>query len=165
MTRACAVVEAAMDAVASRVVVGVSMLDLLEDVEHELRAHGSRVPSFPTPIFTGLGADDLDSGTATAREPLREGTSVMFDFGAVVDGYCSDFGRTVHCGEPPGDVREAYAVLLAAQEAGRAAARPGVPAAGVNGARRAPIEGGGPGEHLPPRLGHGVGMGVPGRPV
>src|SRR4051812_8261896 len=70
MTRACDVVEATMAAVAPRVVPGASMLDLLEEVEHELRAHGSRVPSFPTHIFTGLGPDDLDSGTATAREPL-----------------------------------------------------------------------------------------------
>ena len=40
----------------------------------------------------------------------------MFDFGGVVDGYCSDFGRTVYCGEPPDDYLQAYAVLLAAQE-------------------------------------------------
>jgi Xaa-Pro aminopeptidase len=31
----------------------------------------------------------------------------MFDFGAVVDGYCSDFGRTIYCGDPPSDVRDA----------------------------------------------------------
>ena len=51
----------------------------------------------------------------------------MFDFGAVVDGYCSDFGRTVCIGEPAPEVREAYELVLAAQEAGRGA--PGVPRA------------------------------------
>ena len=85
-------------------------------------AAGSRCPSFTTHIFTGLGEDDLDSGTATARAPITEGTSVMFDFGGVVDGYCSDFGRTIYCGEPPDDYREVYDVMLAAQEAGREAA-------------------------------------------
>jgi Xaa-Pro aminopeptidase len=45
----------------------------------------------------------------------------MFDFGGVVDGHCSDFGRTIYCGEPPGDYLEAYEVLLAAQETGRRA--------------------------------------------
>ena len=44
----------------------------------------------------------------------------MFDFGAVVDGYCSDFGRTVCVGEPAAEVRAAYELVLAAQEAGRA---------------------------------------------
>src|SRR5207302_10066433 len=97
-------------------------------------------------VFTGLGAGGLDSGTATGREPLREGASVMFDFGAVVDGYCSDFGRTIYVGEPPADYREAYDVMLAAQEAGRAAAAAGAPAAEVNAACRAPIEDAGLGE-------------------
>jgi alkanesulfonate monooxygenase SsuD/methylene tetrahydromethanopterin reductase-like flavin-dependent oxidoreductase (luciferase family) len=36
------------------------MLDLLEEVEHELLAHGSRTPSFATHIFTGLGPGELD---------------------------------------------------------------------------------------------------------
>ena len=49
----------------------------------------------------------------------------MFDFGGVVDGYCSDFGRTIYCGEPPDDYLEVYEVMLAAQEAGRAAASAG----------------------------------------
>jgi Xaa-Pro aminopeptidase len=164
MGRAIEAAEATMAAVAPKVVPGVSMLDLLEEVEHELLAHGSRTPSFATHIFTGLGPGELDSSTDTAREPIGEGTSVMFDFGAVVDGYCSDFGRTVYCGEPPDDYHETYAVMLAAQEAGRAAARAGVPAAEVNAACRAPIEAAGLGEHFRHRMGHGIGLNVHERP-
>jgi Xaa-Pro aminopeptidase len=164
MTRACRVVEATMAAVAPKVVSGVSMLDLLEEVEHELRVLGSRTPSFATHIFTGLGPDELDSGTATAREPIGEGTSVMFDFGAVVDGYCSDFGRTIYCGDPPDDYRDAYETMLAAQEAGRAASRSGVSAAEVNAACRAPIEEAGLGEHFRHRMGHGIGLDVHEKP-
>src|SRR5436305_1494897 len=135
-----------------------------EAVEHGLRAAGSRCPSFPTHIFTGLAEDDLDSSTAAAHGPLAEGTSVMFDFGGVVDGYCSDFGRTVYCGEPPDDVREVYEVMLAAQEAGRAAAVPGALAREVNAACRAPIEDAGLGEHFRHRMGHGIGMDVHEKP-
>jgi Xaa-Pro aminopeptidase len=162
--RAIATVERTMAAVTPLVVPGVTMLDLAEAVEHELRAAGSRCPSFTTHIFTGLGDDDLDSGGASARTPMPEGTSVMFDFGGVVDGYCSDFGRTVYCGEPPQDYLDAYDVMLAAQEAGRAAARPGVPAREVNAACRAPIEDAGLGEHFRHRMGHGIGMDVHERP-
>src|SRR3954451_6405071 len=78
--RAIATGEHAMSATAPLVVPGVTMSELAEAVEHELRAAGSRCPSFTTHIFTGLRDDDLDSGTATARRPLQEGTSVMFDF-------------------------------------------------------------------------------------
>ncbi len=114
MGRAIAAVEQTMAATAPLVVPGVSMAELVEAVEHELRLAGSRCPSFATHIFTGLGEDDFDSGEATARRPIPEGTSVMFDFGGVVDGYSSDFGRTIYCGDPPPDYLEAYDVMLAA---------------------------------------------------
>jgi D-alanyl-D-alanine dipeptidase len=164
MQRAIATVEHTMAATAPLVVPGVTMADLVEAVEHELRVAGSRCPSFTTHIFTGLLEDDLDSGTATARRAVTEGTSVMFDFGGVVDGYCSDFGRTIYCGEPPADYLEIYDVMLAAQEAGRAAASAGTPAREVNAACRKPIEDAGLGEHFRHRMGHGIGMDVHERP-
>jgi Xaa-Pro aminopeptidase len=164
MGRAIVTVERTMAAVTPLVVPGVTMLELAEAVEHELHSHGSRCPSFTTHIFTGLGDDDFDSGTATARSSISAQTSVMFDFGGVVDGYCSDFGRTIYCGEPPADYTEAYAVMLAAQEAGRAAAAAGTPAREVNAACRKPIEDAGLGEHFRHRMGHGIGMDVHERP-
>jgi Xaa-Pro aminopeptidase len=164
MQRAIATVEHAMAAVAPLVVPGVTMAGLVEAVEHELRVAGSRCPSFTTHIFTGMGEDDLDSGTATAQRPMPEGTSVMFDFGGVVDGYCSDFGRTIYCGEPSAEYLEIYEVMLAAQEAGRAAASPGTPAREVNAACRKPIEDAGLGDHFRHRMGHGIGMDVHERP-
>lgn len=164
MVRAVETVEHTMAAVAPLVVPGVTMVDLVEAVEHELRAAGSRCPSFTTHIFTGLGEDDFDSGTATGRKPIPENSAVMFDFGGVVDGYCSDFGRTIFCGEPTADYREAYAIMLAAQEAGRAAAKVGAIAHEVNAACRAPIEESGLGEHFRHRMGHGIGMDVHERP-
>jgi Xaa-Pro aminopeptidase len=164
MGRACRTVERTMAAVAPLVVPGVTMAALVEEVERQLRLHGSRTPSFPTHVFTGLGPQDLDSSTGTAHVGLAEGTSVMFDFGGVVDGYCSDFGRTVYCGEPPDDLLRAYDVMLAAQEAGRAAARAGALAQEVNAACRAPIEDAGLGEHFRHRMGHCIGLDVHERP-
>jgi Xaa-Pro aminopeptidase len=164
MQRAIATVEQAMAAVTPLVVPGATMAQLAEAVEHELRAAGSRTPSFATHIFTGLEESDLDSHTKTAHEPLTEGRSVMFDFGGVVDGYCSDFGRTIYCGEPPDEYREVYELMLAAQEAGRAAAAAGTPASEVNAACRHPIENAGLGEHFRHRMGHGIGMDVHERP-
>lgn len=164
MQRAIATVEATMAAVTPLVVPGTTMAQLAEAVEHELRAAGSRTPSFATHIFTGLDETDLDLHTGTAHDPLAEGTSVMFDFGGVVDGYCSDFGRTIYCGEPPDDYREVYEIMLAAQEAGRAAAAAGTQASEVNTACRRPIEEAGLGEHFRHRMGHGIGMDVHERP-
>jgi Xaa-Pro aminopeptidase len=164
MGRACRTVERAMEAVAPRVQPGVSMGELVEEVERQLRTAGSTTPSFATHIFTGLDPDSLDSSTHTARIPMPEGTSVMFDFGGVVDGYCSDFGRTVVAGEPPRELLDAYDVMLAAYEAGRAACRPGSLAREVNAACRAPIEEAGLGPHFRHRMGHGIGLDVHERP-
>ena len=164
MGRACRTVERAMEAVAPRVQPGVSMGELVEEVERLLRTAGSMTPSFATHIFTGLDPDSLDSSTHTARIPMPEGTSVMFDFGGVVDGYCSDFGRTVVAGEPSRELLDAYDVMLAAYEAGRAACRPGSLARDVNAACRAPIEEAGLGPHFRHRMGHGIGLDVHERP-
>ena len=163
MARACGVADATMAAVAPKVVAGATMLDLAEEVDHLMRLHGSRVPSFTTHVFTGFG-DGKSSADATRTAPLEEGDVVMFDFGAVVDGYCSDFGRTVCVGEPEPDVREAYELVLAAQEAGRAALRPGVVASEVNRICREPIEAAGHGPSFRHRMGHGIGLDVHERP-
>ncbi|MDX6411340.1 MAG: hypothetical protein QOE91_856 [Gaiellaceae bacterium] len=164
MERAIRTVEVTMAAVTPLVRPGVTMAELVEATEHELRKAGSRCPSFATHHFTGIGDGALDSSTVTAHTPMAENTSVMFDFGGVVDGYCSDFGRTIYCGEPPEDYRETYEIMLAAQEAGRAAASAGTTAAEVNAACRAPIEEAGLGEYFRHRMGHGIGMDVHERP-
>ncbi len=157
MTRTAEVADRVMAAVTPKVAPGVSMLELLEETEHQLFVHGSRTPSFATHIFTGMERHDFDSGTKTGRQPIPEGTAVMFDFGAVVDGYCSDFGRTIYCGDPPEEFRETYELMLVAQEAGRAAASAGTPACDVNAACRRPIENAGLGEHFRHRMGHAPG--------
>jgi Xaa-Pro aminopeptidase len=163
MARACLIAREAMDAVMPHVVPGVSMTTLVERVEHELLVRGSRCPSFPTHIFT-WGERRLDSGGAGKLDRLREGEVVLFDFGAVWMGYCSDFGRTVPCGEPPSGYEEVHRVLLDAQEAGRAAARPGALARDVNAACRAPIEAAGLGDGFRHRMGHAIGLDVHERP-
>jgi Xaa-Pro aminopeptidase len=164
MRRACRTVEHAMAAVAPQVQPGVSMAELREEVEAQLRVAGSLTPSFATHIFTGMDPDSLDSGAPTARDPLSDGTPVLFDFGGVVDGYCSDFGRTIVAGEPPDGFVAAYEAMLAAFEAGRTACRPGALAREVNAACREPIEASGLGEHFRHRMGHGIGLDVHERP-
>ena len=164
MGRACRTVERTMEAVTPRVQPGVSMAELAEEVELQLRRAGSRTPSFATHVFTGMEPGSLDNHAASSREPLADGTAVLFDFGGVVDGYCSDFGRTIVAGDPSQELREAYDLMLAAFEAGRAACRPGALARDVNTACRAPIEDAGLGPQFRHRMGHGIGLDVHERP-
>jgi len=164
MTKACRIVDETMGAVTGDVKPGVTMHQLVERVEHEMRARGSRTPSFTTHICTFGLADERESIDHRGALPLREGESVLFDFGAVLDGYCSDFGRTIFCGEPTAEYLRAHQAMIDAQAAGQAASKPGVTCAEVNRACRQPIEEAGYGPHFKHRMGHCIGMDVHERP-
>jgi Xaa-Pro aminopeptidase len=94
---------------------------------------------------------------ATGRV-IRPGDPVVVDIGGRLDGYCSDTTRTLVVEEPPPGFQELYALLHAAQLAGCAAVRPGVPAAAVDAACRDPITAAGHGELFLHRTGHGIGL-------
>jgi Xaa-Pro aminopeptidase len=89
---------------------------------------------------------------------MRRGDLVKMDFGALVDGYRSDMTRTVVLGRAAGWQRDLHALVAAAQEAGRAALRPGVSVVDVDGAARQVVAAAGYGEEFVHGLGHGVGL-------
>jgi Xaa-Pro aminopeptidase len=88
---------------------------------------------------------------------IEPGDLVLCDFGGTMDGYCSDITRMYSVGEPPAEVRDAYAVLTAAQEAGVRAATVGTTCEAVDAAARDVITDAGYGEYFVHRTGHGIG--------
>jgi Xaa-Pro dipeptidase len=80
------------------------------------------------------------------------------DWGAVVDGYVSDLTRTFAIGEVDAEWNKIAAIVLAANQAGRDAGRPGVPCSNVDKAARSVIEKAGYGQYFTHRTGHGIGM-------
>jgi Xaa-Pro aminopeptidase len=145
---------------------GVTMREIAAEIELRMQRLGSRVPSFTTHVATYGLADRLDNlSPATADVPLRRGESVKFDYGATVDGYCSDFGRTLFVGEPPEDFLKTYdEVLLPAHEAAIAACVPGVRAGDVDLICRRVIEDAGLGKAFVHRTGHCLGLDLHERP-
>ena len=141
---------------------GVTLREIATEIEHQMVLRGSRAPSFETHVGTyGLPdrRDNLDPKTADL--PLRAGESVKFDYGAVVNGYCSDFGRTIFCGDPSQAFLDTYNdVLLPAQRAAIDAAVPGARAGDVDLACRRVIEDVGLGEYFIHRTGHCIGLDV-----
>ena len=120
MALAARIVDEVMAVIGPQVLPGVTEAELAAEVNLEMSRRGSRVESFDTGITSTGNLDQRDAGTRLTTQPIREGTSVSFDFGAVVDGYCSDFGRTVFVGEPDGEFRRVYELVIASQEIGRA---------------------------------------------
>ena len=160
MTAAARVVDEVMGVIGPQVRPGVTEAELAAQVNLEMSRRGSRVESFDTGIISTGRLDQRDAGTRLTTQPIREGTSVSFDFGAVVDGYCSDFGRTIFVGEPDAEFRGVYELVIASQAAGIKAARPGVTASDVDRASRQVIEDGGYGKWFRHRTGHAIGLDV-----
>ena len=94
----------------------------------------------------------------TAERVIAPGDIVLCDFGGTMRRYCSDITRMFHVGEPPAEVRDTYAVLQEAQEAGVRAATVGTPCAEVDAAARRVISDAGLGEWFVHRVGHGIGQ-------
>jgi Xaa-Pro aminopeptidase len=103
---------------------------------------------------------DFHNREETLLLPLDAPVSISFDFGAVHDGYCYDYGRSVFFGDPGAEYGRIHALVMAAQAAGIAALREGNTCAQADGTARAVITDAGYGEAFRHRLGHGIGMDV-----
>ena len=89
---------------------------------------------------------------------IQKGMFVTMDFGCVYDGYCSDMTRTVAVGQPTQEMEQVYSVVLAAQKAGIAAARAGMPGRELDAAARKVIEEAGYGDYFTHSFGHSLGL-------
>jgi Xaa-Pro aminopeptidase len=85
---------------------------------------------------------------------------VTCDWGARVDGYCSDCTRTVATGQLSRELRRIYDVCLEAQVAAVDGIRPGMSGIEADKIARDVIDAAGYGEHFGHGLGHGVGVDV-----
>ena len=143
-------------ALRERPFVGRSELDIHRELVERMLAAGHERSNF---AIVAAG----DHAASPHHEPAADrvvaaGDIVLCDFGGTMSGYCSDITRMFHAGEPPTEVRDAYAVLVEAQEAGVRAATVGTPCAEVDAASRAVITAAGLGERFVHRVGHGIGQ-------
>jgi Xaa-Pro aminopeptidase len=88
---------------------------------------------------------------------IELGDVVLCDFGGTMHGYCSDITRMFVVGDVDPEVRDAYEVLVVAQEAGVQAATVGTTCEAVDAAARSVIADAGYGEFFVHRTGHGIG--------
>ena len=156
LRRAVAISEAALTATFAQVKVGMSEIEAAAILEGHLYAQGGDGLSFGTILHAGANTPLPHLGPLDYR--IQRGDPLIVDFGATYKGYCADITRTVFVGAVSDEQREFYAVVQAANEAGRAAAAPGAPCEAVDiAARQVFIDAGY--EHLiRHRTGHGIGL-------
>ncbi len=153
---AVVLIERALDATLAYARVGMTEAEIARFWETQIRAAGG-VPAFDLMVATGPNGARPHHTPGERR--LAAGDLVVFDGGAVVDGYCSDITRTVAVGEVTDELCRIYDLVAAANAAGRAAAaQPGVSGDAIDAAARAVITAGGYGPQFLHRTGHGLGI-------
>jgi Xaa-Pro aminopeptidase len=157
--RACAITDRMFERLVSEVpFVGRPERDVAWDITrlyHEEGAHGEAFEA-----IVGSGPTGARPHARAGDRVIGSGELIVIDTGAHVDGYCSDYTRTLATGELDGEMREAYDVVLAAQQAGLDAIRPGVAGIDADAAARDVIEGSDFAGTFGHGLGHGLGLDV-----
>ena len=132
--------------------------ELALKLDFEMRRRGAERPSFD-PIVAG-GPHGALPHAHPRDEPVRAAELVVIDWGAQLDGYCSDCTRTLATGAVDAEAAEVYQLVLDAQLAGLEEVKPEAVGRDVDSVARAAITAGGHGEHFGHGLGHGVGLEV-----
>jgi len=137
---------------------GKTELEIIAEIEYELKKKGVREMSFGTMVLTGektAAPHGVPGLTA-----VKTGDFVLFDLGVVLDGYCSDITRTIVFGKPSTQQKEIYETVLQAQTAAIDVCKPGEAIGNIDKAAREIIEQAGYGEYFTHRVGHGLGIDV-----
>jgi Xaa-Pro dipeptidase len=157
MRRAVQVAQGALENTLPLVRVGMTEKELAAELTVQLLRGGSE-PELPfEPIVSG-GPNSANPHASPSNRKLQPGDLLVIDWGARVDGYISDLTRTFAIGQVEPEFEQIHRIVQQANAAGRAAAKPGVPAAAVDQAARQVIEAAGYGVYFTHRTGHGIGM-------
>lgn len=159
IAEACRIADAAFGRVRSRLEEGPTEDEFGRILDFEMRELGAAGPSFETIVAAGINAAKPHHRPSAER--IAKGSPIVLDFGALVEGYCSDMTRTVWVGgvDDP-ELRRAVEVVLASQAAGVASVRPGVKCSEVDRACREVIAQEGWADAFVHGTGHGVGLDI-----
>jgi Xaa-Pro aminopeptidase len=153
--RACAITDRMFERLTSEVgFIGRRERDVAWDIQRIYHEEGAEEPAFEA--IVGSGPNGSLPHAHAGDRVIEHGELVVIDTGCRVDGYVSDYTRTLATGELDDELREAYDVVLAAQLAGLDAIRAGEPGIDVDAAARDVIEG----SRFAGTFGHGLGHGL-----
>lgn len=137
---------------------GMTEKEVANELDHLLRKHGAEENSFDT--IVGSGPNGALCHATPGPRKLAKGDLVVIDFGCKYEGYCSDMTRTVAIGEPCGELKKIYDIVLKAQLTALDALRPNMSARELDGVARGVIAEAGYGECFGHSLGHGFGLDI-----
>ncbi|MEG0768839.1 MAG: aminopeptidase P family protein [Ruthenibacterium sp.] len=156
MRRAQVITDACFTHIQGMLKPGAREIDLALEMELFMRKHGAGKLAFDTILVAGTKTS-LPHGVP-GDHVLRDGDFVTMDFGANVDGYCTDMTRTVALGHVSDEQKAVYDTVLRAQLAACEGAKAGMRGCDVDKIARDIIYGAGYEGCFGHGLGHAVGI-------
>ena len=155
IARAQAITDAAFAHIVNWIKPEMTEIEVALELEFFMRRNGADGLAFETIAVSGTNSSRPHG--VPRRQKLEKGFLTM-DFGASVDGYCSDMTRTVVLGKADDEMKRLYNTVLTAQKAALDAAAEGVGCKALDKIARDIIHGAGYEGCFGHSLGHGVGM-------
>jgi Xaa-Pro aminopeptidase len=152
--RACEITDRVFERLVQERFVGRTERDVAWTIEQLFHDEGAEAVAFETIVASGPNSA-RPHGRATDRQ-IGRGETVIVDTGCVVGGYASDYTRTFTTGFVEGPIKEVYALVLAAQQAGFDALRAGVRGLDADAAARRVVDA----TPFAGTFGHGLGHGL-----
>ena len=149
---AAAIAARAFGEILQQIKAGVTENELAGTLDLEMRKLGAK-NGFET--IVAFGPNGSRPHHRPTQKKLGKRDTILIDFGARYEGYCSDITRSFAFGTPTPAYRAVYAVVEKAQAAAIAVARTGIDMVEVDAAARAVIR-----ESGLPIYGHGTGHGI-----
>jgi Xaa-Pro aminopeptidase len=148
----------AFNSIVRNVKVGMTEKEIAAELDYAMRRFGAEQPSFDTIVASGPRSA-LPHGRPS-NKVITSGEAVIVDFGAQVDGYCSDETVTLSMGKADDEIRKICTIVRDAQQKGTSIVKAGTPVRDVDMVVRGYIEDQGYGEFFRHGTGHGVGIAV-----
>lgn len=113
--QAAAIADQALANILPLAKAGISERELATELEYQMSKLGSEELSFATILLFGERSA-LPHGIPSDRQ-LKKGDLMLFDFGAVINGYRSDMTRTYIFGQASDEQKQVYQLVQYAQQA------------------------------------------------
>ena len=154
-----AVAEMGMRAALDCCVEGLREYEVAAEAEFAMRNAGAEAPGFSAIVASGHNGVICKESSTDKR--LRNGELVLIDQGALYEGYNAEYARTGCVGDPTEEQKEAYRIVLEAEQTAIRALVPGAKAGDIDRVAREVIEKAGYGDWQHKyATGHGMGVAV-----
>ncbi len=161
--KAIVIAQQAFNWLKTRIKPGITEQRLAAMLEYKMKLLGAQGVAFKT--IVACGKNSALPHSPVGQDTIEAGKPIIIDWGAVVQGYCSNLTRTVVVGTIPPRLRKIYQTVLEAQSRAIATLKAGVKASTADKMVSVHISKAGFGIYFGHGLCHGIGLEVHEQPA